>query len=193
MTQPPNSNATDVEREKLVGLLAPYFTHRGWQIAVACDILAAGFRLAPIETNAKSMQLQGVDSQVMVHARDMGKTNQPEWLWYDRETDTRSFGRWQKPISNASEENQPAPYIRADIVLLRALPSLTPADLIQARAQGMEEAVQEVRDAVAFVDRVRAATEAEKNAVGTDHWDRLESAARQLAAIPRHVEQEDER
>lgn len=139
MTQPPNSTATDEEREKLSLII-----DRVYHGIISCRegvtaILAAGFRLAPIETNTKLMQLQGVDSQVMVHARDMGKTNQPEWLWYDRETDTRSFGRWQKPIPNASEENQPAPYIRADVVLLSALPSPTPADLIQARAHWVEE------------------------------------------------------
>lgn len=36
----------------------------------------------------------------------------------------------------------------------------------------------ELRNAIAFFDKVKGATEAEKIAVGTNHWDRLEAAAR---------------
>jgi hypothetical protein len=40
----------------------------------------------------------------------------------------------------------------------------------------------ELRRAVEFFDRVKAASEDEKIAVGHDHWDRLESAARDAVA-----------
>lgn len=42
------------------------------------------------------------------------------------------------------------------------------------------ERLAELRDAVAFFDKVRAASADEQIAVGTDHWDRLEAAARNL-------------
>lgn len=41
---------------------------------------------------------------------------------------------------------------------------------------------RELSDAVEFLDRVRDASEAEKLAVGTDHWVRLEAAARAVAS-----------
>lgn len=43
--------------------------------------------------------------------------------------------------------------------------------------------LREARDAVEFFDKVKGATEAEKIAVGTDHWDRLEAAIRACAAL----------
>lgn len=44
-------------------------------------------------------------------------------------------------------------------------------------------AAEEVADAVDFFDRVKAATQDEQIAVGRDHWNRLEAAARRLAAL----------
>lgn len=41
----------------------------------------------------------------------------------------------------------------------------------------------ELRDAIAFVERVKAASSDEQIAVGTDHWSRLEAAARAVGAL----------
>lgn len=46
----------------------------------------------------------------------------------------------------------------------------------------LADAAIEVRDALDFFDRVKAASADEQIAVGTDHWDRLEAAARRVAA-----------
>ena len=49
-----------------------------------------------------------------------------------------------------------------------------------------ESAVQDVHRAVEFLDKVRNASAEEKAAVGTDHWDWLERAARTVClAFPR--------
>lgn len=42
--------------------------------------------------------------------------------------------------------------------------------------------LHELRNAVAFLDKVRAASEDERIAVGQDHWERLEAAARALVS-----------
>lgn len=47
----------------------------------------------------------------------------------------------------------------------------------------MEDALAELRRAVEFFDRVNASSAAEKNAVGRDHWDWLEKAARRAAQL----------
>ena len=44
-------------------------------------------------------------------------------------------------------------------------------------------AIRKCRDAVEFFDKLKVATEGEKTAVGHDHWDRLESAVRYVAAL----------
>ena len=44
-----------------------------------------------------------------------------------------------------------------------------------------ETRIDELRDAIAFLDKVRASRQSEQIAVGTDHWDRLEKAARAAA------------
>lgn len=65
-------------------------------------------------------------------------------------------------------------------------------DLEQANSAGhlapqpkeaAEAAMAELADAVSFLDRVRSLGEDERLAVGTDHWDRLEAAARRLSAF----------
>lgn len=50
-------------------------------------------------------------------------------------------------------------------------------------APGVVEALKECADAVDFFDRVHSASDDEKIAVGTDHWNRLEAACRQAAAL----------
>lgn len=69
----------------------------------------------------------------------------------------------------------------ADAVQLMAIidASRTPA----ADADRVRIAVEEVADAVDFFDRVKASTQAEQIAVGRDHWNRLEAAARAVAAL----------
>lgn len=89
MTQPPNGNATDEEREKLIDAInnsGAYDQH-----TLVDAILAAGFRLAPA-AGWKKLK------------------NTAEPIWGDGEGTYVDF------------------------------PELTPADLIQARVQGMEEA-----------------------------------------------------
>ncbi|WP_234053641.1 MULTISPECIES: hypothetical protein [unclassified Xanthobacter] len=49
--------------------------------------------------------------------------------------------------------------------------------------EGRARRGDELRDAVAFVDWVKSAPEAERVAVGTDHWDRLEVAARRAVHL----------
>lgn len=44
-------------------------------------------------------------------------------------------------------------------------------------------ALAEAKDAVAFFDQVKAASQDEKIAVGRDHWNRLEAAIRAVAAL----------
>ena len=51
----------------------------------------------------------------------------------------------------------------------------------RCQATDLELAADECRRAVEFMDRVRASSDAEKNAVGNDHWDWLERAARKVA------------
>lgn len=48
---------------------------------------------------------------------------------------------------------------------------------------GRDIALTEARDAIDFLDRVRAASPAEQIAVGHDHWDRVEAALRAVAAL----------
>lgn len=50
-------------------------------------------------------------------------------------------------------------------------------------AEKLRIALQEAADAVDFFDRVKAATGAERTAVGSDHWKRMEAALRDLAAL----------
>lgn len=58
------------------------------------------------------------------------------------------------------------------------------AALSPPAAEGKEDAVlAEARDAIDFLDRVRAASPAEQIAVGHDHWDRVEKALRAVAAL----------
>jgi hypothetical protein len=47
----------------------------------------------------------------------------------------------------------------------------------------MKAALKDLRRAVQFFDRVKEASLDEKIAVGTDHWDWLEKAARRVANI----------
>lgn len=49
-------------------------------------------------------------------------------------------------------------------------------------AADRDGALADLKRAVVFFDKVKVATQAEKNAVGTDHWDWLEKAARRVAA-----------
>lgn len=44
----------------------------------------------------------------------------------------------------------------------------------------LDVAIDRLRQAVDFFDRVKASTAAERTAVGRDHWDWLESAARDV-------------
>lgn len=44
-------------------------------------------------------------------------------------------------------------------------------------------ALAELREAIEFFDKVQASSADEKLAVGRDHWDWLEAAARQVAMI----------
>ena len=53
---------------------------------------------------------------------------------------------------------------------------------IAARLRSMEEALKDSSDAIDFFDKVKAASRDEQNAVGTDHWDWLEKAARKARA-----------
>lgn len=46
----------------------------------------------------------------------------------------------------------------------------------------LELAVGNLRSALDFLDRVQASTGDERTAVGTDHWDWLEKAARRVVA-----------
>lgn len=49
-----------------------------------------------------------------------------------------------------------------------------------------QSAIEQVRAAVAFFDQVKTATPDEKIAVGSDHWEWLELAARSVvAAFPK--------
>lgn len=50
-------------------------------------------------------------------------------------------------------------------------------------ADKLRIALEEAADAVDFFDRVKAATGAERTAVGSDHWNRMEAALRALAAL----------
>lgn len=43
-----------------------------------------------------------------------------------------------------------------------------------------QSALRNLHEAVRFMDRVRAASNAERVAVGSDHWDWLETAARHV-------------
>jgi hypothetical protein len=43
-----------------------------------------------------------------------------------------------------------------------------------------EQAIQEIKNAIRFLDRVNNSSEDEKIAVGRDHWDWLETAARKV-------------
>lgn len=51
-----------------------------------------------------------------------------------------------------------------------------------AAGEPVFDPVEDLRDAVAFFDRVKGSSQADKIAVGSDHWDRLEKAARKLVA-----------
>lgn len=42
-------------------------------------------------------------------------------------------------------------------------------------------AIEDLKRCVAFFDKVSAASDAERTAVGSDHWDWLESAAKNVA------------
>lgn len=53
----------------------------------------------------------------------------------------------------------------------------------QSDTESMRVALEEARDAVAFFDRVKAASQDEQIAVGRDHWNRLEAAIRAVAAL----------
>lgn len=69
------------------------------------------------------------------------------------------------------------------VALRNALPQIISA-LRREEWQGIETVVVEARDAVAFLDRVRAASSDEQIAVGQDHWNRAEAALRAVAALP---------
>mgnify|MGYP003423206160 FL=1 len=65
------------------------------------------------------------------------------------------------------------------------MPTFAPAALLRqaaARLRSMEEALKDSSDAIDFFDKVKAASRDEQNAVGTDHWDWLEKAARKARA-----------
>lgn len=47
----------------------------------------------------------------------------------------------------------------------------------------LEAALDDLKRALAFFDKVKVSTEAEKTAVGTDHWEWLEKAARRVAQM----------
>jgi len=55
-------------------------------------------------------------------------------------------------------------------------------------AEHLDPKLVELKDAVAFFDRVAGASDDEKIAVGHDHWDRLEAAARAMASEPTMVQ-----
>lgn len=56
----------------------------------------------------------------------------------------------------------------------------------------LERAARNLKAAVEFFDRVEASTETEKLAVGTDHWDWLELAARTVASLAPAKEPDEE-
>lgn len=70
-----------------------------------------------------------------------------------------------------------------DVVVkaLRSDPTTSPSHAPEA--EKLRIALEEAADAIDFFDRVKAATGAERTAVGSDHWKRMEAALRALAAL----------
>lgn len=93
-----------------------------------------------------------------------------------------SFPRTAKDLRETSEFMALAAEGKED-------PSRWGAELNDAKARIVElqtqatRAIRKCRNAVEFFDKVKVATEGEKTAVGRDHWDRLESAVRYVAAL----------
>jgi hypothetical protein len=85
--------------------------------------------------------------------------------WTDWRACSIDFARGRQ--ADGSYGNRPAE--------VRFLGVIDPAP---TRAPALDAAGAELRDALAFFDRVSTATPDERDAVGTDHWDRLLSAVR---------------
>ncbi len=89
------------------------------------DIAAEALSTPATEPQGYVEGLANIDGQVFTAAKDMGSSGRenPEWAFIDYEANRMSFGRWAKCGDN------PAPYIRADLVLdaLASRPSPQPA------------------------------------------------------------------
>jgi hypothetical protein len=60
------------------------------------------------------------------------------------------------------------------------------AEALEAiKAWGLRVALVELEQALAFFDRVRQSSDEERCAVGADHWDWLEQAARRVVEASR--------
>lgn len=177
MTQPPNSNApasaaTDEEREKLVGIIRIWHGQH-WGERFADAILAAGFRLAPstpapVEADANLTALLRYSGGFYTVAIESGMR--------------KAFAA--DAVAHIEKAARRLHALATDV----ASPSSpTPADPIQARAQGMEEAariVRGLRDKI--ISGYSEMGDERRNAYGNAEW-----AIR--AAISRQSEQEPSR
>lgn len=88
------------------------------------------------------------------------------------------FLHWGEAPTLDAAQKQAAAALAAAVGGVRA-----PGPVYRSAATPQELALDGLKDAIAFYDRVRASPLDEQSAVGADHWERLVDAARKAAAF----------